>query len=261
MADSMPDAEPVVWERREGVGWIRLNRPDRRNAIDRATRAGLRQAFDELEADVDVRVIVLTGTGPAFCAGVDLKEAAAPTGHRLLGAEEPVAAPVARCTRPVIAAVNGPAVGGGFELALAADLRVAATSASFRLTELSIGSLPGSGGTQRLFAALPSAVAWHMLAAGAPLTAADAERHGLVSDVFDDDAFEEGVADLAARIASAAPLSLRAAKVAARAVTEDRMATGLSLERSLWAMLATTEDRDEGRQAFREKRPPRFRGA
>lgn len=180
MATSEVPAEaPVVWERRGGVGWVRLNRPERRNAINPATRAGMQAAFDEFEADPDVRVVVLVGTGKAFCAGVDLTEAGVPTRHRLLSDERPVASPIERCTRPVIAAVNGAAVGGGFELALAADLRVASSSAFFMLTELRIGSLPGSGGTQRLFSALPSAVAWRMLASGSRLHAAEAERYGL----------------------------------------------------------------------------------
>lgn len=253
-------ADPVAYEVADGIAWVRLDRPDRLNAIDLATRAGLREAFAEVEDDADVRVVVLTGTGRAFCAGVDLKEQPAVRGHRLADPGAPVAAPLEGCTRPVIAAVNGLAVGGGFELALAADLRVAAEDAWFQLTELRIGSLPGSGGTQRLFAALPTAVAWRMLMSGQRLTAERAAHHGLVSDVFPASSFADDVAALAADIAAAAPLSLRAAKLAARAVTEDRLATGLTLERTLWATLADTEDRAEGRAAFREKRPPRFTG-
>lgn len=253
---SVPPMGPVVWERAGAVGWVRFNRPDRRNAIDQATHDGLAQAFAELEADDGVGVIVLTGNGPAFCAGVDLHEQRPARGPLDLG--EPVSAPVDRCTRPVLAAVNGPAVGGGFELALAADLRVASSAAYFQLTELRIGSLPGSGGTQRLFDALPSAVAWRLLATGSRLPAADAERFGLVSDVFAAETFDGDVAALAAEIAAAAPLSLRAAKLARAASGTDH--AGLAMERVLWRMLAATEDRAEGRAAFREKRPPEFRG-
>jgi E-phenylitaconyl-CoA hydratase len=157
-----------------------------------------------------------------------------------------------------VAAVNGPAVGGGFELALAADLRVAADSAWFALTELRIGSLPGSGGTQRLFDALPSAVAWRMLLSGSRMSAADAERFGLVSDVFSADSFHSETEKLVSQLAEAAPLSMRAAKLARTAAKAAE--PGLLMERLLWRMLATTEDRDEGRAAFREKRPPRFKG-
>jgi E-phenylitaconyl-CoA hydratase len=248
--------EAVLWERTGAVGWVRLNRPERRNAIDQATRYGLAEAFAVLEADDEIGVIVLTGTGSTFCAGVDLKEQAPEWG--MLDLSDPVSVPVDRCTRPVVAAVNGPAVGGGFELALAADLRVAADSAWFALTELRIGSLPGSGGTQRLFDALPSAVAWRMLLSGSRMSAADAERFGLVSDVFSADSFHSETEKLVSQLAEAAPLSMRAAKLARTAAKAAE--PGLLMERLLWRMLATTEDRDEGRAAFREKRPPRFKG-
>lgn len=257
MSDVVPAG--VTWERTGHVGWIRLDRPEQSNAIDPAMRAGLDAAIAAHEADDEVRVVVLTGNGRHFCAGVDLKSATPvdATGPLDLGA--PVAAPISRLTRPVIAAVNGAAVGGGFELALACDLRVASSRAFFSLTELRIGSLPGSGGTQRLFDALPSAIAWRMLLTGERLDAEAAGRHGLVSDVFDEDGFEASVAALADRIAEAAPLSLRAAKLAAGAALGGE-ATGHTLERVLWRLLAATDDRQEGRAAFREKRPPHFTG-
>lgn len=246
----------VEWERQGQVGWVRLNRPESRNAIDLATRRGLAEAFTLLESDDDVAVIVLTGTGSIFSAGVDLHEQAAQRGPLDLG--EPVSAPIERCPLPVLAAMNGPAVGGGFELALAADMRVATDSAWFALTELRIGSLPGSGGTQRLFDSLPPAVAWKMLLTGSRLSAEDAERFGLVSDVFSEEHFEIGVAELVSAIAEAAPLSVRAAKLARTSAGNGK--SGLAMERLLWKMLATTEDRAEGRTAFREKRPPQFKG-
>lgn len=254
-----PKNSPVLFERSGPVGWVRLNRPDRRNAIDVATRRGLAEAFAEVESSDDVRLVVLTGNGPSFCAGVDLHERSAAYDGGLLDLGEPVSMVVERCTKPVVAAVNGAAVGGGFELALASDLRVMADSAFFQLTEVRIGSLPGSGGTQRLFAALPSAIAWRMLLTGSRLTAADADQFGLVSDVFMAESFEAELERLVAEMATAAPLSMRAVKLAARAATGDGDA-GFTLERVLWRVLATTQDRDEGRAAFREKRPPRFRG-
>jgi enoyl-CoA hydratase/carnithine racemase len=252
-------AAPVAWQRVGPVGWVRLNRPERRNAIDLATRHGLAEAFAALDADDQVRIVVLTGTGSAFCAGVDLSEAGPAHGPAALDLGSPVSAPIERCTRPVVAAVNGPAVGGGFELALAADLRLASSAAYFQLTELRIGSLPGSGGTQRLFAQLPGAVAWRLLLTGSRLPAADAHRYGLVSDVFAAESFEADVEQLVAGMAQAAPLSIRAAKLAAAAAT-DQGGSGLAMERVLWRLLASTADRAEGRAAFREKRPPRFQG-
>lgn len=253
--------ESVQLARDGHVAWVTLNRPDKRNAIDTDAKAHLASAFANVSDDPNIRVAVLTGAGSAFCSGVDLSSGdAGDDEHVLLRNSAPLAAPIEQCSKPVIAAVNGPAAGGGFELALAAPLRVAAPSAKFLLPEVRIGSLPGSGGTQRLFRSLPSAVAWKVLLGGEPLGADDALRLGLVSDVFDADAFVQEVGDLAASVAHSAPLSLRAATLAGRAATEQGLDHGLALERSLWAFLSTTEDRAEGRAAFREKRDPDYRG-
>jgi enoyl-CoA hydratase/carnithine racemase len=248
-------------ERDGSVAWLILNRPHRRNAIDRATRVALRDAGLELEADPAVRVIVLTGEGDSFCAGTDMKEAPLESPpHPLIDPTEPIASVLERFTQPVIAAINGPAAGGGLELALAADLRIASSNATFALPEVKVGSLPGSGGTQRLFLAVAPAVAWKMLLTGSPIDAEGALRSGLVSDVVPLDELRATAQAMAETIAANAPLSLRAAKLAARAGLEHRMATGLALERALWAQLATTEDRAEGRTAFREGRRPRYEG-
>lgn len=261
-ATDLEGADAGLRVERDGqIAWMVLDRPHRRNAIDRRTRELLRDAGHELEADRDVRVVVLTGAGESFCAGTDLKEmpSEAPP-HPLADATEPIAAVIERFTKPVIAAINGPAAGGGFELALAADLRVAASTARFSLPEVRVGSLPGSGGTQRLFSALPPAIAWKMLLTGGPIDAAEALRFGLVSDVVDPPDLSLRVREVAATIAANAPLSIRAAKAAGRASLDHRLGTGLALERSLWALLTTTEDRAEGRRAFREGRQPDYRG-
>ncbi|MGH8913588.1 MAG: enoyl-CoA hydratase/isomerase family protein, partial [Acidimicrobiia bacterium] len=231
-----------------------------RNAIDLETRQLLSDAFERAGDDPEVRVVVLTGSGGSFSAGVDLGTGASgETGHVMMARSEPLAAPVDRCQKPVIAAVDGPAVGGGFELALAADIRVASRRSFFALPEVRIGSLPGSGGTQRLFSAVPSAIAWKLLLTGDRLSAERAYEVGLVSDLYDEDEFTDRVRELAMTVATSAPLSLRAVKVAGRAgVAGDR--SGLELERTLWAFLSTTEDRDEGRAAFRDKRDPEFKG-
>jgi enoyl-CoA hydratase/carnithine racemase len=248
-------------ERDGPVGWMTIDRPHHRNAIDRATRSALGAAAEELEADDAIRVVVLTGTGDRFCAGIDLKEAPEELPpHPLAEPTEPIAAALGRISKPVIAAINGPAAGGGLELALAADLRIASTNARFSLPEVRVGSLPGSGGTQRLFVAVAPAIAWKMLLTGAPIDADEALRAGLISDLVTRDELHGATLRLAQTIAANAPLSLRAAKAAARAGIEDRLATGLAFERALWALLATTDDRSEGRQAFREGRPPRFEG-
>ncbi len=239
-----------------GVAWITLQRPEKRNAIDRATRVLLADAVASAERDDLVRVIVLTGAGTAFSAGVDLKEPAATDG----GVPDRLTAPLDRAMKPVLAVINGPAAGGGFELALAADLRIASSTATFSLPEVSIGSLPGSGGTQRLARATTPARALRMLLTGQPIDAATALEWGIVSDVVPPDALNPLAEALATRIASNAPLSLQAAKRAARAAEDQPLSTGLELERSLWSALAKTDDRAEGRLAFREGRPPVFKG-
>jgi enoyl-CoA hydratase/carnithine racemase len=254
-AEDAPDA-PLLTSRVAGVAWLRLNRPDQRNAISLAMRAALEETLASLDEDDTIRVAVLTGVGSAFCAGVDLKESSAPGGPL---ESKPVTFALERFGKPLIAAINGPAVGGGLELALAADLRIASTSASFALPEVKIGSLPGSGGTQRLARATSDAVAAKMVFTGEPIDSAEALRCGLVSDVVEPADLPALTESIAAAIAGNAPLSLRAAKIALRA--QQAGDGGLAVERALWAFLSTTDDRREGRAAFGERRPPRFEGS
>jgi E-phenylitaconyl-CoA hydratase len=248
-------------ERDGPVAWLILDRPERSNAIDRATRAALATAGAELEADRDIRVVILTGTGAAFCAGTDMKEPELDdVAHPLAQRQARLVAPIEALTKPVIAAVNGPAAGGGFELALASDMRIAATTATFALPEVRVGSLPGSGGTQRLFSAVAPAIAWKLLLTGAAMDAAEAFRVGLVSDLVQPADLRARASEIAASIAANAPLSIRAAKLAGRQAIQAGLGAGLELERVLWELLRTTEDRAEGRAAFRERRPPSYRG-
>ncbi len=249
--------EVVRLARQGGVATLTLNRPERRNAIDQAMRDALAATLAELDGDGEVRVAVLTGAGPAFCAGVDLAEGPPRDGA---AARPPVAQPLWAFRKPVVAAINGAAVGGGLELALACDIRIAASSARLGLTEVRIGSLPGSGGTQLLPRTIGPGAAARMLLTGELVDAAGALRLGLVSEVVMDRELAGAAAALAARIAEGAPLSLLAAKRALRAAADLPFAEGQALERRLWAELASTEDRAEGRAAFREKRTPRFSG-
>jgi E-phenylitaconyl-CoA hydratase len=254
-AKDAPDA-PLLASQDSGIAWLRLNRPQQRNAISASMRSALEDTLAALDVDDTVRVVVLTGMGSAFCAGVDLKEAA-PSGGPLEA--KPVTFALERFGKPLIAAINGPAVGGGFELALACDLRVASSAATFALPEVKLGSLPGSGGTQRLARATSVAVAAKLVLTGEPIDSAEALRCGLVSDVVEPPALLPLAESMARAIAANAPLSLRAAKIALRAQQGDD--GGLAVERALWAFLSKTDDRQEGRAAFREKRPPRFEGS
>jgi enoyl-CoA hydratase/carnithine racemase len=252
-------------KREAGVVCLTLNRPDKRNAIDDATRAALVEAFARFEDDIAARVLILTGAGTAFCAGVDLATPGNVPVHSSIAASPIVTrprltAPLDAFTKPVIAAINGVAVGGGLELALACDLRIAATGARFGLPEVRIGSLPGSGGTQRLVSVVGRSLAAQMLFTGEPITAEQALAAGLVSELHAPDALMGRAFALAKVISENAPLSLMAIKRALRAATDLPLAAGFELERSLYGALALTHDREEGRKAFREKRKPNFKG-
>jgi enoyl-CoA hydratase/carnithine racemase len=259
-SDALAGQEPpVLIETGSGIGWLRLNRPAQRNAMNTAMKRALTASLAELDADPAVRVIVITGNGPGFCAGNDLREGS--TGldsHALTARRERVTSALDRVTKPVIAAVNGAAYAGGFELVLACDLRIASTSASFCLSEVRIGSMPGGGGTQRLARTVSAAVAAKMIFTGQPVDAAEAYRTGLVSDLVDPGELIARAAEIAGQIAANAPLALIASKRALRAGLENP--GGLALERTLWEMVAMSDDYQEARAAFRQKRPPKFTG-
>jgi E-phenylitaconyl-CoA hydratase len=260
-------------EIRHGAGFacLTLNRPDKRNAIDDATRAALAETFAGFDADPAIRVVILTGAGTAFCAGVDLATpgnvvATAPVGAAPVGAASPIVArprltaPLDAFSKPVIAALNGVAVGGGLEMALACDIRIASIGARFGLAEARIGSLPGSGGTQRLVGAVGRTFAAQMLFTGELIAAEQALAAGLVSELHAPEALMTRAFALAQVIAENAPLSLVAIKKALRAATDLPLAAGFELERALYGALTVTQDREEGRTAFREKRKPNFQG-
>jgi len=254
----------LVWEQHHRVAVIRLNRPEAMNAIDPPTRRQLGEAWERVARDDSVWVTVLTGTGDrAFCAGVDLKAPAdevAPLGVILSRGARPGLSAGMQIPKPIIAAVNGHAIGGGLELALASDIRICSENATFGLGEVKIASIPASGGTQLLPRAVPPAVAMKMLLTGEPIDAAEALRVGLVSDVTPVGRVMDLAMDIADRICRNGPLAVRAAKLAASSSYTLPLTEGLRLESLLWALLHDTEDRQEGRQAFRERRPPTFKG-
>ncbi|HVV91364.1 MAG TPA: enoyl-CoA hydratase/isomerase family protein [Solirubrobacterales bacterium] len=246
---------------REGrIAWLELARPEKRNAVDQGMRAELKAALGELAEDRAVRVVILVGAGKSFCAGVDLKDAKAPD-HPLAPGLERLTKDLDDFPKPTIAAIQGNAVGGGCELALACDIRVAGGDARFALPEVKIGSLPGSGGTQRLASSVSASDSALIVLTGAPVDAAEAFRIGLVSRLVDEGQERVAAREIAEQIAANAPLSTLAAKAALRAAREPLGEQGgLAVERLLWAVLFGSEDRKEGRTAFREGRAPRFEG-
>jgi enoyl-CoA hydratase/carnithine racemase len=243
-----------------GVATVILDAPARRNAITYAMREQLSDCLQELDRDSEINVAIITGAGKAFCSGTDLSDGGAPPAGAL-HTIKPLTAALDEFSKPLIVAINGPAVGGGFEIALAADMRIASTAAWFALPEVRIGSLPGSGGTQRLARALPPALAAELIFTGNRLSAEDALRYGLISSLAEPDELVPRAQAIAAQVCEHAPLAVRAAKLALKAALEHPMTEGRALERALWAMLANTEDRAEGRAAFREGRKPEFKGS
>ena len=246
---------------RTGVARLTLNRPEARNALNTALRRELAEAFAALDDDPAVRCVVLRGSPTHFAAGADLKEIAAlgPAAVSGLGVLRYWKA-ISDFSKPLIAAVAGPALGGGCELALHADIILAARSARFGQPEVSVGIMPGGGATQRLMKAVGKYRAMKLMLTGEPVGAEEALAMGMVSEVVDDDLLEARSLALAALIASRPPIALRLLKEAALAGADAPLATGLLLERRAFELLFDTADQKEGMQAFAERRAPIFAG-
>ncbi len=241
------------------VAVFTLNRPEARNALSVALRDELEAGLLAFDADPALRVAIVAGAGQqAFCAGADLK--AAPVAPSIYGPGNRSLVCDLGLSKPVIAAVNGAAFGGGLELALLCDIRIASTAASFALSEVRIGSLAGSGGTQRLPRLIGLGAALHFGLTGDRIGAAEALALGLVTRVVEPDALAGAAMEVAERIAANAPLSVQATKKAMREGLEMPLAEGLAHERLLFSQLRDSADRAEGRAAFREKRPAVFTG-
>lgn len=253
---------PVVLDRPlEGVARLRLNRPQARNALNTAMRHALARAFTELDQDEGTRCVILCGAPGYFAAGADLKEIAALGSAEVFKLEVPrYWKAIADFSKPLIAAVAGPALGGGCELAQHADIILAAHSAKFGQPEVSVGIMPGGGATQRLVKALGKYRAMKLLMTGEPVDAEEALAMGLASEVVEDEALESRALELAQHIASRPPLALRLIKEVALAGADAPLATGLMLERRAFELLFDTADQKEGMQAFIERRPPAFAG-
>jgi enoyl-CoA hydratase/carnithine racemase len=261
-------ANPLLVERRDRAVFVTLNRPTAANALSRALVADLTKFCGELAREIaagaDVRALVVTGAGDkAFSAGADLKERRTWTlddTRVFLGEINALMDELAAFPRPTVAAVNGVAFGGGLELALACDLRIAADTAEMGLTEVRLGIIPGAGGTQRLARIAGLAAAKELILTGRRIGAARARELGIVSDVVPAVELPAVATRWAAEIASAAPLALGAAKRAIDEGISRSLADGLRIEQDRYEEVLVTDDRNEGLAAFIEKRPSVYKG-
>lgn len=257
-------SELITVERTGVAAWVTLNRPEAMNALSRAVNLELIALAAELGADASLRAVVITGAGGrAFCAGADLKErkgvSAAETGPYVDAISGAINA-WAAMPKATIGAINGVAFGGGMELALACDLRVATTDARFGLTEVKLGIMPGAGGTQRLPRLIGVAAAKELILLGRRIDAARALELGLVSAVVAPTELRATVEGMLAELEGCAPVSIARAKEAVDRGIDVPIDEGLRIERACYEVTLFTEDRNEGLRAFAEKRAPRYTG-
>ena len=255
---------PVLYEMADHVATVTLNRPEVRNAMNGALREAMFERFTALASDDDVRVIIVTGAGDkAFSAGADIREFVeplVPTQFREQRRRLDFRQVMDRCPQPIIAAIRGIALGGGLELALACDIRIAGDDALLGLTEVNLAIIPGGGGTQRLPRLVGRGKALEMILTGMRIGAAEALRIGLVERVVPAAEVMNAARDLARELAGRAPVAMRYAKEAVVKGLGMSLDDGLRLEGDLSTLLRTTEDRLEGARAFLEKRKPSWKG-
>jgi enoyl-CoA hydratase/carnithine racemase len=259
----MADAA-VLFDVRDHVATITLNRPDAMNAINADLSAGLMDALRRVRADDEIRVAILTGNGRAFCAGADLRSGSGPGASRgaaeVFATEEREGFATFDVKKPVIAAVNGYCLGGGFEIALACDLRIASEEARFGLPEITLGFFPLAGAPMRLPRSIPQAFANEMLFLGERIDAATALRFGIVSRVVAADQLLPTAQEMATRIAGYAPIAVRGLKEIAAAQADLTLPQAMRLGSVLRWVVGQTADAREGPRAFAEKRTPQFKG-
>jgi enoyl-CoA hydratase len=255
--------ETLLFERRDRVGVITINRPDKRNALNIKTREEGAALLDELRNDASVGVVVFTGAGDkAFIAGADIAEFAGRTSmmQRDVMTARSLFTAIDTFPKPIIAMINGYCLGGGCELALACDIRLASETASFGQPEINLGIIPGGGGTQRLTRLVGEGKAMEMILTGEIIDAKTAFAIGLVNHVFPADQLEAKTMEIANRIADKSPIALSLAKEAVKIASCSNLEEGLRREVDLFALCFSTEDKDEGVNAFLEKRKPAFKG-
>ncbi|MDQ3221411.1 MAG: enoyl-CoA hydratase/isomerase family protein, partial [Acidobacteriota bacterium] len=253
----MPNYETITIERRDKVAILTINRPDKLNALNKLVHTEGVAALDELKRDDSVRVLVITGAGEkSFIAGADINEfgGQTPVTQRNTFYEKTFFNSIDAFPKPVIAMVNGFCLGGGNELALACDLRLASENARFSQPEINLGIIPGGGGTQRLTNLIGEGRSMEMILTGDMIDAQTALNFGLVNHIYAAEELEEKTMELAAKIAEKAPIALQLAKEAVKFAARSNLDEGLRREVDLFAICFSTEDKQEGVAAFLEKR-------
>jgi len=254
----------IIYEKSEGIATITLNRPEALNAFSKEVVEEIMHALDDVKNDEGVRVVVLTGAGEkAFSAGADIKAMVGMTALKarelsLMG--EKLCLAFENLEKPVIAALNGYALGGGLEVAMSCDIRIASENARVGQTEINIGLIPGWGGTQRLTRLIGRTKAKELVFTGRMIDAKTAEQLGIVNMVVPPDKFKETVRQFATELASKAPAAIRVAKALINKGADISLDSALALEREGFGVVASTEDLKEGVSAFTEKRKPIFKG-
>lgn len=255
--------ETLLVERRERVAIITINRPDKRNALNIKTREEGAALLEDLRNDASVGVVVFTGAGDkAFIAGADIGEFAGRSAmmQRDVMTARSLFTAIDTFPKPVIAMINGYCLGGGCELALACDIRIASETASFGQPEINLGIIPGGGGTQRLTRLVGEGKAMELILSGEIIDAKTAYEIGLVNHVFPGDQLQAKTMEIANRIAGKSPMALSLAKEAVKLASRSNLDDGLRREVDLFALCFSTEDKDEGVSAFLEKRKPVWKG-
>jgi len=258
--------EKLIYEKKGHVAWITLNRPEVRNAQDPQLREELTKALEQGRDDDEVYLMVITGAGEFFCAGGDIAgfpqnpvEFMEKIGLQIKGKKRPIEL-IREIPKPIVAMVNGPALGAGCELALACDIIIASAEARFGQPEIKVGLIPGGGGTQLLPRLIGEKKAKELIFTGEAISAEEAAQLGLVNRVVPREKLKEVVEEFVGRLLQRSPLILKFAKMAVNKALETPLSVGLAFESDLCALCFGTEDLKEGARAFKEKRPPVYKG-
>ena len=259
----MKSYKTILLEKKEGIGYLTLNRPEVRNAFNQEMIDELRDALRNIDKDEEIRVLIITGAGKAFQAGADIAELSVMTPMEILRWNEGIVrinAALEKLRQPIIAAINGAAMGGGLELAISCTLRIIAESAKMAIPEVKLGIIPGTGGTQRLPRLIGKGRAAELLLTGEIINAQDAYHMGLVNRVAPDNKVVEAAEEMAHRIMSNAPIAVEMAKDALEIGKDLPLEHAVQYSQKNCVTCFSTEDMKEGMAAFLEKRKANFKG-